>query len=120
MHSSTILLHGDQTRYRFSDASQERRFVLSETVKGFVTDMGAMHQLQGLKQGNAPYLTKLLVTALPHVTARQVLWLYYNRWSVEREPLGYKEPCRAHHPKGTYPSTVPHRFRYTGVTSDRA
>jgi hypothetical protein len=31
----------------------------------------------------SPDNTKLLVTNLPHVTARQVLWLYQNRWSVE-------------------------------------
>ncbi len=30
-----------------------------------------------------PEKTKLLVTNLPHVTARQVVWLYQNRWSVE-------------------------------------
>jgi hypothetical protein len=31
----------------------------------------------------SPANTKLLVTNLPHVTARQVVWLYQNRWSVE-------------------------------------
>ena len=31
----------------------------------------------------SPAKTKLLVTNLPHVTARQVVWLYQNRWSVE-------------------------------------
>lgn len=30
-----------------------------------------------------PDNTKLLVTTLPQVTARQVVWLYQNRWSVE-------------------------------------
>ena len=30
-----------------------------------------------------PGHTKLLVTNLPHVTARQVVWLYQNRWSIE-------------------------------------
>jgi hypothetical protein len=31
----------------------------------------------------SPENTKLLVTNLPPVTARQVVWLYQNRWSVE-------------------------------------
>jgi hypothetical protein len=31
----------------------------------------------------SPEKTKLLVTNLPNVTARQVVWLYQNRWSVE-------------------------------------
>jgi hypothetical protein len=31
-----------------------------------------------------PGHTKRLVTNLPHVPARQVVWLYQNRWSVER------------------------------------
>jgi hypothetical protein len=30
----------------------------------------------------SPAKTKLLVTNLPHVSARQVIWLYQNRWSV--------------------------------------
>ena len=32
----------------------------------------------------SPGNTKLLVTNLPDVTARQVIWLYQFRWSVER------------------------------------
>lgn len=32
----------------------------------------------------SPGNTKLLVTNLPDVTARQVVWLYQNRWSIER------------------------------------
>ena len=31
----------------------------------------------------SPGKTKLLVTNLPDVTARQVVWLYQNRWSIE-------------------------------------
>lgn len=31
----------------------------------------------------SPGNTKLLVTNLPDVTARQVVWLYQNRWSIE-------------------------------------
>jgi Transposase DDE domain len=47
-------------------------------------DMGDVTVVLSKKGRNvSPEKTKLLVTNLPHVTARQVVWLYQNRWSVE-------------------------------------
>jgi hypothetical protein len=47
-------------------------------------DMGDVTLVLSKKGRNvSPEKTKLLVTNLPHVTARQVVWLYQNRWSVE-------------------------------------
>ena len=40
--------------------------------------------LSKTRRNVSPDKTKLLVTNLPHVTARQVLWRSQNRWSVER------------------------------------
>jgi hypothetical protein len=39
-----------------------------------------------------PGNTKLLVTNLPHVTARQVVWLSQNRWSIGVSSEGHMNP----------------------------
>jgi hypothetical protein len=63
---------------------QQRKTFWVYTTRLRLRDMGDVTVVLRKKGRNvSPEKTKLLVTTLPQVTARQVLWLYQNRWSVE-------------------------------------
>jgi Transposase DDE domain len=62
---------------------QTRKTSWVYTKRLCLRDIGDVTLVLSKKGRNvSPAKTKLLVTNLPHVTARQVVWLSHNRWSV--------------------------------------